>query len=218
MIAELLREDVGSIEVDEPVSKAINILNRYDISELAVTDNNRYSYLLRELDVLSSGEKIIANISVEKEGYYVYEDDHFLHALIKMNTADLSIIPVISRDLEYKGVIRKSTLLDYFCDSYSLSGEGSIIIIEQNLRDYSLTSISNIIEQEGGKILGVITAPLERNTEKIWISLKLNTIAIGSIISSLERYEYVVVAQMSSDENENMIKERYESLMNFLNV
>ena len=218
MIAELLLEDITSVEEKGTILDAITILDSQDISELAVTDNKTYIYLVRELDLMSSEEDMIADISVQREDHFVYEDDHFLQALIKMNNSDLSIIPVVSKDMKYRGAIRKSRLIDYMCDSYSLSGTGSIIILEQYLRDYSLTAVANIIEQEGGKIMGVFIVPAEKNSEKIWISFKLNAISINTIISSLERHEYVVVAQMSGDENKSLIKERYESLMNFLNV
>lgn len=218
MIAELLREDIEAMDVNGNVSEAINLLNAQDVYELPITDGSRYVYLLRELDIMSSDAEKMSEVSADREGHYIFEDEHILQALIKVNAHDLSIIPVLNRELEYKGALRRSEILDYICNSHSLSGEGSIIILEQYYRDYSLTTLANIIEQEGGKVMGIFTSAIENDMEKLWVSLKLNTHDTAAIISSLERHEYEIVAQMNGGENESVMKERYESLMNFLNV
>ena len=116
------------------------------------------------------------------------------------------------------GAITKRKIEDYICDSYSVGSEGSIIIIEQALRDYSLATIANATEQEGAKILGLFINPAENNLEKIWISIKLNTLESGRIISALERHGLDVIAQIDNEYKGDGIKERYESFMTFLNV
>jgi len=131
---------------------------------------------------------------------------------------DLTIIPIIDKELNYKGAVRKDEILDFLSESYSISDKESVIILEHFARDYSLTEICNIIEQEGGKILGVLTSATPETSEKMWISLTIHTNMLQQTISSLERHEYNIVAHMSNEENETIIKERYESLMTFLNV
>jgi predicted transcriptional regulator len=218
MIAELLREDILSIEKNDALSQGQEIMNTNEISEIAVTDKNVLQFLLREIDLIDVQSLKASSLTIEKENIFVFEDDHVFQAMIKMNNNDLSMIPVVNREMDYKGVLTKRNVIDYICDSHSIGGEGSIIILEETFRDYSLTNISNIIEQEGGKVIGLFITSVDQQSEKLWISLKLNTLIISNIIAALERREYNVIAQISGEHGENMIKERYESLMTFLNI
>lgn len=218
MIAELLKSELPSVSTEANVAEALSILQNEEILEVVVTDNGRYQYMIREIDIISSAKEKISEIIGEREGHFTYKEEHFLKSLQKMHTNDLSILPVLDKEMEYIGVLRKEDLLDYLCEGLALAEQESIIIIEQAIRDYSLASLSNVIEQEGGKILGVFIAPANMSTEKIWVSLTLKTVAFQKIVSSLERYGYEIIAHISAEESETMIKERYESLMTFLNI
>ena len=120
--------------------------------------------------------------------------------------------------MQYMGGITKDAIIDYICDSYSIGNEGGILILEETIHDYSMAKISSIIEQEGAKIFGVFVTPVEGQVEKLWISLKLNSLVLNNVISSLERQGLNVVAQINKDFDQNIAKERYESFMTFLNV
>lgn len=218
MIAEVLREDIPSVELDDTLQRSLDIINANEVTEVSVTDRNKFLHILREIDLLTSDAWKISDLNGDQEGAFIFRDDHFFQALIKINNLDLSLIPVVNREMEYMGAITKRKIEDYICDSYSVGSEGSIIIIEQALRDYSLATIANATEQEGAKILGLFINPAENNLEKIWISIKLNTLESGRIISALERHGLDVIAQIDNEYKGDGIKERYESFMTFLNV
>ena len=218
MIAEVLKDTVLDLSPNDDIQRAMDVLSQEEIAEVIITEEGRYLYMLRELDIISGIGETLNTVSAEREGHFVYQDDHILKAFKKTQDNDLSIIPVVDREMKYLGAIRKEEILDYLSDSYSISEKESVIIIEHLARDYSLANISSIIEQEGGKILGVLMSPTENQNERLWISLTIHTNSLQHIISSLERHEYEIVAQMSDEENETIVKERYESLMNFLNV
>ena len=218
MIAEILREDIESVEKDGSIPEALDIIHAHDINEVAITERNKLHYLVREIDLIDQKSTQLSSLQIERENFFVYDDDHIFLGLIKMNTNDLSMIPVVNREMEYKGAMTKDDVVDYICDSVSHRGEGGVIIIEETFRDYSLSALANIVEQESGKILNVFISTVADNNDKVWISLKLNTLVLGNIISSLERHGYNVVAQITGEYGDNVIKERYESLMSFLNV
>ena len=218
MIAELLKEELPHVAPQDKIAQAIDILQDEDISELIIAEEGQYLYMIREIDILSSLKETIGELNTAREGHFAFVEDHFLKALQKMHNNDLSILPVVDQEMKLKGALRKDDLLDYLCTGYVGTEQDSIIIIEQAMRDYSLATLSSIIEQEGGKVIGVFNAPVQGSNEKIWVSLTLNTLSLQQIISSLERHDFEIIAHMSGQENETMIKERYESLMTFLNV
>ena len=218
MIAEILKEEILSISSSASVKDVIELLNTEDISEAIVTDEGRYIYFIREIDILNSSKNQISEINLDREGYFAYEDEHFLKSIHKMHINDLSVLPVVDQNMMYVGALRKDSLLDYLCEQYIISENESIILLEQAMRDYSLATLSRIIESEGGRVLGVFIGASKYNNEKIWVSLTVQTTSLNKTVAALERHEYEVIAHMSGEENDSMIKERYESLMTFLNV
>ncbi len=218
MIADILKVDIPSISHTERVVNAMDILQNEDITEIVITEGGRYLYMLREIDLMNSLNTSIDKINAERGGHFVYEEEHFLKALQKLHSNDLTILPIVDKSMKYLGAVRKDDLLDYLCERYAVSNNESIIIIEQAIRDYSLAAISNIIEQEGGNVLSVFSAPARGSIQKLWVSLTIKTISIQKIVTALERYEYEIIAHMSGEEDGRMIKERFESLMTFLNV
>tara|TARA_Y100000385_G_C13109390_1_gene651394 strand:+ start:15154 stop:15810 length:657 start_codon:yes stop_codon:yes gene_type:complete len=218
MIAEILIEKIEGASSEEKVENVANILQNEDITEIVVLENGRYIHMLREIDIMSSLKNRISEITTEREGYFAYEEEHFLKSLHKMHVNDLSMLPVVDKNMTYLGALRKESVLDYLCEQYAVSESDSIIIIEQGIRDYSLATISRIVEEEGGKVLGVFIGTAKGSKEKIWVSLTIQTTSLNKTVASLERHEYQIIAHMSAEENQTIIKERYESLMTFLNV
>ena len=56
------------------------------------------------------------------------------------------------------------------------------------------------------------------NPNSIRVVLKLNTKNLKHILAGLQRYEYIVEASFSEDEVTDSFQDRYDSLMNYLNV
>ena len=176
MIAEILREYIPSVEQDALLEEAMDILNSNDITDIAVTEGNRFLHSIREIDLITSEAKNISDIKSDPISAFVHNDDHIFKAMLRINNLDLSVIPVVDREMQYMGGITKDAIIDYICDSYSIGNEGGILILEETIHDYSMAKISSIIEQEGAKIFGVFVTPVEGQVEKLWISLKLNSL------------------------------------------
>ena len=83
--------------------------------------------------------------------------------------------------------------------------------------DYALSPIAAIIEENGTKILGTFITSHEDST-KMQLTIKVNRTDIQSILASLLRREYVVQVFNSNEGSEEDLRDRFDSLMNYLNV
>jgi hypothetical protein len=86
-----------------------------------------------------------------------------------------------------------------------------------NLKDYTLAEVARIIEQHEAKILGSF-AKTNDESNKVQITIKINHTDLQPIIASLARYNYVVKETFTEPEYFDNLKERYDSLMNYLNI
>jgi hypothetical protein len=125
---------------------------------------------------------------------------------------------VLDNDHQYKGLITAEQVLKEIAGIFSLENPGGIIILEVNLNDYSMSEIARIIEANDTKILssGVKIIP---DSTKIEITLKLNVMNIEPVIQTFMRYNYNIIFYFGDNEkNEEVLKERYELLMRYLNT
>jgi hypothetical protein len=104
-----------------------------------------------------------------------------------------------------------------FGDFASVCEPGGIVVLEIAERDYSLQQIAGIVESNDARILSVQTAS-QADSTRMEITLKINKMDLRPIIQTFERYNYLVSASFQEEEYEDSIRERYDSLMNYLKI
>jgi acetoin utilization protein AcuB len=99
------------------------------------------------------------------------------------------------------------------------AGEGSILVLTMEERDYSLSQISRYVEENNAKILSAHVVTDEHDPYRIRLTLRLNTSNLARITATLERFGYLVSAQFSGTaevgEDE---QERFDALLRYLSV
>jgi ACT domain-containing protein len=100
----------------------------------------------------------------------------------------------------------------------NLSEYGSIITIELGERDFMLSEIVNLIESEGGKILGLTVETPERADDTIRVSVKLSVKEINRIVATLRRYDYLVSTETRDETVDVDMRSRASELMHYLDI
>ncbi len=83
--------------------------------------------------------------------------------------------------------------------------------------DYSLSEIARIIESNDAKILSLFVHSWPEST-KIEVTLKINRVELGAILQTFNRFNYNIKAIFSEQDDLDDLRERYDSLMNYLNI
>jgi hypothetical protein len=142
---------------------------------------------------------------------------HFLTVVNKLEISKLSCLPVVGSNNSFKGVITRNRIVAVFGESSIVSEAGGVIEIELLPSDYYLTDITRIIENTGQKILGTYIRNNPEDT-KIVLTVKLNKPEVEAVLSSLDRFGYTVLASYQSKSENDDMQNRYDNLMNFLNI
>ena len=97
------------------------------------------------------------------------------------------------------------------------SERGGSVVLEMSRRDSSQATHARLVEDEDTKILSAfVTSAAE--TDDVEVTLKLNRPDIARVIATFERHEYDVKETFAETDYSDNMRERYESLMNYLNV
>src|ERR1035437_2151387 len=220
MIAKkIISNDIAPLHTSDTALQALSWMEEYRVSHLPIVNNIDFLGLISEEDIykISDFEEPVGNhlLSISKQ--YVFGDQHLYDVIKTISSQHLTLLPVLNESRQYLGVITISDLVTSISEMAAVENPGGIIILELNQNDYSLTEITQIIETNDAKILSLYVTS-HPDTTKIELTIKVNKMDIRPIIQTFNRYDYTIKASFAEAEYYDDLLDRYNSLMNYLNI
>ncbi len=219
MIAEnLLSNEIIPLRTSDTGNEALSIMGDFYIRHLPIVDGKQFLGLISEDDILNHDfEAPVGSYFLSISRPYIKAKDHIYEVMRIFKESQLTIIPVINNENEYQGLITLEDLLNYFAGTASFVEPGSVLVLELNKVDYSLTEIARLVESENAAILSsFVTSSV--NSPAMEVTLKINRQNIQTIIATFVRFDYSIKASFSEQDYFDVLKDRYESLMSYLSV
>ena len=207
------------LETVDTCDKAMGFMDEFKLSHYPVVNGSLFVGLIYEEDIfeLADWSQTIAQSKVRTPDVSINASEHFLSVVNKMNASKLSCIAVVDANNHYQGIITQNKVVNVFGSASIVQDTGSVIEIEMAPNDYYLTEITRIIESTGVKILGTyIRTDTEAN--KIVLTIKLNKQEVEDVLSALDRFGYNVLASYHLKYETESMQDRYDNLMNLLNL
>lgn len=221
MIAsKLISDTIPPLKTSDTGEDAINWMSEFLVKHLPIVNNEQLLGLISEEDLLeqSNLSEPIGSYQLKFNNPYVHEDDHIYTVLRVASELRLSIIPVVDDEKNYKGLITLESLLFHFAQLSSITDPGGIIELQVPVRDYSLSEISRIVESNNANILSLYVTT-HKDSTKMEITIKINKTMLRDVIATFERFEYEVLGYFQkTDFQNNAFKDRYDSLIKYLNI
>ncbi|MDX5421517.1 MAG: cbs domain containing protein [Hymenobacteraceae bacterium] len=221
MIAEeLINQMIPPLKLYDTVEKSLRWMDEFRVNELPVVSNRKYKGLATEqgLIELTDRAQTLKELELEYQDVYVLQHQHFYDVMEAAIKNKIQVVPVLDEEHDYMGVITINDTLAAFGQMSALQGQGSILVLSMPERDYSLSQISRLIEEENVKILSAYVAPDEMDPYKIKLTLKLNTTDLTRIIATLERFEYRITAQFNDGTQHDVGRDRLDMLFKYLDI
>ncbi|HPW65683.1 MAG TPA: CBS domain-containing protein [Salinivirgaceae bacterium] len=217
---EMMSDVVPSLKPSDSAYRSLNWMNVFKLSHLPVVNNGVFLGLLSDEIIYDTGifDEPIEKISDRFINISISEYTHIFEIIDICSKYSLTAIPVVSDNKEYLGIIVLPKLIENISKIINANVIGGIIVVEVHVNDYSLSQIAQIVEGNDAKILSmyVVSQP---DSMRLAITIKLNTSELTSIIRTFERYEYDIKATFEEkDTMKEIIRERYNSLMSYLNT
>jgi acetoin utilization protein AcuB len=215
---ELINKNIPRLQLQDSVSKALQLIADYRISHLPVVVDNTFLGLISEDDLLDAEDEKLP-IEVLQNNFLnvaVPGNVHFLNAVSSSVQFDTTIVPVVD-DNEYVGVITTNDLLKTLSNFSGADEIGGLIVLEMPRSQFAISEISRIVESNDCTILHLNTT-VNNITGMLTVTLHINKREIASVIATFERYEYDVVYSFGNEKFENEISSNYEHLMHYLDI
>ncbi|MBK6362269.1 MAG: CBS domain-containing protein [Saprospiraceae bacterium] len=219
MIAkDLLVNDIVALRTSDIGEEVLSMMHLYHVRHLPIVNDKQLLGLISESDIVMNDMKeSIGSYGLSLFKPYCFEKDHIFDVMGQVARFNLTLIPVIDEKSQFLGVITLEKLLHYFAESYAFEESGNVFTIETTEQNYSMGEICRIIESEG---ISVFSTFINKNTDstKVFITVKTNAKENFRIKQTLERFGYDVTVSKGHDEYNESLKDRFDSLMTYLNV
>lgn len=195
-------------------------MNEEQINALPVVDPTTQKLIGQiEFDQLSQAEddQQISDLQMDKV-VKIFEGQHIFEGVRLMLQYELNLLPLVNKEATYLGVITKQQILEAISKMLNLEQKGSVLTIEIEPIDFSLSEIVQVIEAEGAKILGVAVESPNSNHQAFEVSVKLNLEDISRVTAALKRYGYSVIAESESTVLENDLEYRADELIKYIDM
>jgi len=217
MLNQHIINDLTPIEADAKISELRVVFNQLTYSHIPIQKNGVFLGCLSENDIYCfDSDKIINDILYAIEGFYVKKNSTWLNVLGEFASNDCNIMPVLDSKNKYLGYYQLVDIISLFNKTPFLSEPGGIIIVEKAYNDYSLSEISQIIESNNVKLLGLFVSSQENDMTQI--TIKIENSGLNAIFESLRRYGYNIILGHEDDEFLKMLKDRSSYLNRYLNL
>lgn len=219
MIAKALISDViVPLRTSDTGTDALNIMDEFHLRHLPVVNDKELLGLLSEDDIFNHDvEAAVGSYALVLPRPCVRLSDHLYEVMRQMAEYNLTAIPVVDEEESYAGLIALEDILNTFAKAMPFTEPGAIVVLEMSKQDYMLSQLARIVESEGAVILSSFVST-SRDSNRIDVTLKINRHNVHAILATFERFDYIVKASYSETDYLDSLKERYDSLIHYLNV
>ncbi|MCC6372105.1 MAG: CBS domain-containing protein [Bacteroidia bacterium] len=219
LAGDLITDEIPPLKTTDTVEMALDWMEQFKVSHLAVVNNRELVGLVSETDLLDyeHPEQEISASKLHLMRPAIHHYQHTYDLLRLMSSLNLTLIPVIDEKELYKGCITLQGIVQNLSNMASVQNPGGVIVLEMNQHDYSVTHIGNIIEGNEAKILSLHVSSQPDST-KIEVTIKVNRENLSPIIQTFNRYNYSVKATFQQGDYNKGLDDRLNEFMHFLNI
>ena len=217
ILSDYINNDYKPLDIHESVAIAQDFFAETPFSHFPVMDEGVFIGNLSSEDVETFDfDKKILDYKYTLEGFFAKSNSIWLDVLEDFAKNQSTILPILDENNIYLGYYEMADVIQFLNETPFLKESGGIIIIEKNIIEYSFSQISQIIEGNNGRILGLFIS--DSSNGRIQITIKIAAGGMNEIIQTFRRYEYEIVSEHEEDNYINNLKERSEYLDKYLNI
>jgi Mg/Co/Ni transporter MgtE len=216
-ITNYITNDFKAIDSQESIAVVQEFFDELTFSHFPVVEEEIYigSLASEDIETFDHSKKVI-DYKYSLERFFARTTMIWLDVLEVFAKNNTNLIPVLDEKNKYVGYYEITDIMKFFNETPFLHDTGRIIVIKKTVLDHSMSEITQIVESNNGKILGLFVSEID--SENIQVTIKISLGAINEIIQSFRRYNYEIISEHYEDNYINTLKERSDYLDKYLNI
>ena len=216
-ITNYITTDFKAIDSQETIATVKDFFDDLTFSHFPVVEEGIYIGSISSEDIENfDDDKKVVDYRYTLASFFTRTDSIWLEVLEVFAKNHTNLIPVLDEKNSYVGYYEIDDIMSFFHQTPFLKEQGRIIKVKKGVLDYSMSQITQIVESNNGKLLGLFIS--ESDVNSIEVTMKISLGAINEIIQSFRRYNYEIISEHQEDNYINSLKERSDYLDKYLNM
>lgn len=217
ILSDYINQDLKPLDIQDSIANAQDFFIDVPFSHFPVLEEGVFigNVSGEDIETFDFDKKLI-DYKYTFEGFFTRKNSVMLDVLDDFAKNETNLIPVLDEQNNYLGYYELEDLIKVFNETPFLKETGGIIIVEKDVDGFSFSQISQIVEGNNGKLLGIFISGSE--STRVQITLKISGSGLNDIIQTFRRYEYEIVSEHQEDDYLKTLKERSDYLDKYLNI
>ena len=216
-ITDYINNDFKAIKSSDSIESVMDFFEESRFSHFPVVDEGVYIGCISSEEVETYDlSKKISDYSYSLKGFYVRTNLFWIDVLEIFSRNNTTVIPVLDEENNYVGYYEITEVIRNFYDTPFVKDFGGVIIVEKSILDFTMSQVVQIVESNGGKILGLYVS--NTTPDKVQVTIKIVLGGMNEILQSFRRYEYDIISEHKEDIFLNDLKDRSAYLDKYLNI
>jgi len=216
-IINYITNDFKPIDSQETIAAVKDFLVDFEFSHFPIVEDGIYIGSISAEDVETfEEEKKVADYKYALETFFIRTNALWLEVLEVFAKNHSNLIPVLDENNKYVGYYEMEDIINFFHQTPFIKEQGAIVKIRKGILDYSMSQITQIVESNNGKLLGLFIS--ESDIDSVEVTIKISSGAINEIIQTFRRYNYEIISEHHEDSYITNLKERSDYLDKYLNM
>lgn len=217
LVTDYISKDFIPPKLNQTVGHGLALVNAYGLSHIPVFEGLSFAGSLSR-ETLSEHEPgiLLSDLQDFSEFFYMTENGSLLDAVQNFHNYDTNVLTVLNAERQYLGMLMMDDVISGLSTMPFISEPGAIMVVEVSQKQFSISEIAKIAESNNARIIGLFLTGYQ--DDKIRITLKLISDNLTSVGETFERFNYTVLHKFFNDEKEDLMKDRFDLLMKYLDI
>ncbi|MGQ7946373.1 CBS domain-containing protein [Flavobacterium sp. WC2509] len=216
-LKDYITNDYKAIDTQETIGAVQDFFDDLTFSHFPITEEGIFigSIVADDIETFDSDKKV-TDYRYTLEHFFARTNMIWLDVLEVFAKNHANLVPILDENNKYIGYYEIEDVIKFFHETTFLKEQGAIIIVNKNILDYSMSQISQIVESNNGKLLGLFISNSDLNS--VEVTIKISSGSLNEIIQTFRRYNYEIISEHDEDNYINNLKERSDYLDKYLNM
>ncbi len=219
-VKDLISDTVSPLSLTDSGFNALQSMDVFKVSHLPIVEHGQFIGLISDSEIfdLNDINAPLGDYSLQLVKPYLFDYQHVFDAIEVLGRLQLTVIPILDVEKNYLGVVTLATLLHSVGTLLAVSNLGTILELDVEPLNYSLSEIARIVEDTNSQILSCYVSTRIPGVS-LSIILKVDRVDASPLLHAFERYGYTVTNTFTQDGGvDEVALKNYDALMRYLSI
>ena len=217
-LQEYILREIKELPLSSSIKSIQKVFEVFPITHIPIVDNGMLVGCISESDAqtIEDEESTVSEHSHLVDFFFADEKTTVLELIRLFADYDSNMMPALNKDKQYVGYFDLGDIIDVFSTSPFLHQNGVEIVAEKLKKEYSASEVTQIVESNNGKLLGMYIS--QETSDMSQITIKISSEDVNEIIQTFRRYNYNIISQHEDDFYLQDLKDRSDYLQKYLDM